>query len=129
MTDKDTINQAIHLCSIEDISDSCCKEFIWDSMGWPMSFFIIRSNHDYFCYLNTCPHAGHPLNILPDDFLTEDKSLILCQSHGAKFEISDGLCVSGPCSGSMLQKIPLQIANGKISIKLSCLQETFKSLS
>jgi|TARA_B100001250_G_C19810334_1_gene795412 nitrite reductase/ring-hydroxylating ferredoxin subunit len=129
MTDKDTINQAINLCSIEDISDSCCKEFIWDSMGWPMSFFIIRSDHDYFCYLNTCPHAGHPLNILPDDFLTEDKSLILCQSHGAKFEISDGLCVSGPCSGSMLQKIPLQIANGKISIKLSCLQEAFKSLS
>ena len=63
-------------------------------------------------YLNRCPHAGHPLDLLPQRFLTADGTLILCSSHGALFEKATGYCVSGPCAGRALTPIALQVRCG-----------------
>ncbi|OUU80402.1 MAG: hypothetical protein CBC38_03150 [Gammaproteobacteria bacterium TMED78] len=128
MLNKDTTNGFIHLCSIEEISDPGSKEFSWEGMSWPMSFFVVRSGYSVYGYLNSCPHAGHPLNLQKDDFLTNDYSLIQCQSHGARFKISNGLCVFGPCVGAVLQSIPLGEVNGKISVEISDLKKAFNAL-
>ncbi len=76
---------------------------------------MVRRGDRVFGYLNRCPHQGTPLEFLPDRFLTRDGSEILCSTHGARFEIASGLCTAGPCTGSHLTPIPLDIVDGEIS--------------
>ena len=54
-------------------------------------------------------------------FLDDDGELIKCSTHGALFNIEEGLCLLGPCKGKRLQKVPFFIENGMLSIKESCL--------
>jgi len=69
----------------------------------------VRKGEQVYAYLNRCPHAGHPLNYLPNDFLTPDQTLLMCRSHGARFDISTGLCVAGPCAGANLRRIDIRV--------------------
>jgi nitrite reductase/ring-hydroxylating ferredoxin subunit len=49
---------------------------------------------------NSCPHQAGRLMLAPDGVLT-------CRLHGARFNPSDGLCFAGPCSGQLLQPLPV----------------------
>lgn len=69
---------------------------------------VIRRGGVLYMYENRCPHQGTPLETFPDKFLNEDGSLLICSTHGARFRVEDGLCVSGPCKGQSLR--PLMIA-------------------
>ena len=82
-----------------------------------MRGFVVRRGNQVFAYVNRCPHAGHPLNWLPDRFLTSDNALILCGSHGALFEIATGVCVEGPCAGRSLQQIAVREENGYVLLE------------
>ena len=56
----------------------------------------------------------HPLNWIPDGFLTKDDSSIICASHGAQYEIDTGLCFAGPCIGKSLRKVDVEVRDGVI---------------
>lgn len=58
-------------------------------------------------YENHCPHAGGPLNMLPDRFFTRDGAHLICMRHGARFSPTDGECVHGPCAGEALSALPV----------------------
>ena len=45
----------------------------------------------------------------PNRFLTPDRSLILCSSHGALFTRDEGLCIAGPCPGQSLRRVPVEV--------------------
>ena len=49
------------------------------------------------------------ISSIANDFLTIDRSLLMCRSHGACFDISTGLCVAGPCVGANLQSIAIRV--------------------
>jgi nitrite reductase/ring-hydroxylating ferredoxin subunit len=83
---------------------------------WPLRGFVVRSGDTVHGYVNYCPHAGHPLNLKPHQFLTHDGSLILCSSHGALFEKQTGYCVAGPCAGKQLRPIPLEVESGFVML-------------
>ena len=76
----------------------------------------LRSGRHVQGYVNYCPHAGHPLNLRPHQFLTHDGSLILCSSHGALFEKQTGYCVAGPCAGKTLRPVPLKVESGFVML-------------
>ena len=65
-------------------------------------------------FVNYCPHAGHPLNFRPNRFLTPDRNLILCSSHGALFARDNGLCIAGPCAGQSLTPVPVEVVSGYV---------------
>ena len=102
------------LCQLQDVSDPGSKAFALGSGPWPLRGFVVRQNGRVFAYVNRCPHAGHPLNLRPDRFLTEGGSLILCNSHGALFEPATGDCVDGPCVGRQLQSLPIRVEEGLV---------------
>ena len=83
---------------------------------WPLRGFVVRSGDTVHGYVNYCPHAGHPLNLNPHQFLTHDGSLILCSSHGALFEKQTGYCVAGPCAGKQLRSIALEVESGFVML-------------
>lgn len=107
-------NHTIRLCALSEIDDPGSREFSWGEGGWPLSLFVVRRGNSVWGYVNRCPHAGHELNLMPDDFLTRDGDLIMCRSHGAQFRIDDGLCVFGPCPGTQLQAVDVKIIDGSV---------------
>ncbi len=112
----------IELCTLEQIADPGALELSWGEGDWPLSLFIVRRGSDVFGYINRCPHAGHELNLRPDEFLTRDGDLIMCRSHGARFRIDDGLCVFGPCPGAHLQTFTVSIVDGGVFVEEQALE-------
>jgi nitrite reductase/ring-hydroxylating ferredoxin subunit len=102
----------VQLCRLEDIAVLGAIELNWGESDWPLSFFVVRIDGEVYGYLNRCPHAGHELNLRPNDFLTREGDLIMCRSHGAQFRIDDGFCVAGPCPGASLKSIGVDVVDG-----------------
>ena len=55
---------------------------------------------------------GTPLETFPDKFLNQTGELLLCSTHGARFRITDGFCVEGPCKGQTLNSLAVRIEDG-----------------
>ncbi|HSG66511.1 MAG TPA: Rieske 2Fe-2S domain-containing protein [Gammaproteobacteria bacterium] len=104
----------IELCTLARIPDPGTYEFSWGEGSWPLSLFIVRRGDSVFGFVNRCPHAGHELNLLPNEFLTSDGELLMCRSHGARFRIDDGLCVLGPCPGALLPSFAVTVIDGTV---------------
>jgi nitrite reductase/ring-hydroxylating ferredoxin subunit len=100
------------ICRVEDLETQGARAFTIGGGRWPLRGLVVRSGSGVHGYLNTCPHAGHPLDLIPGRFLTADGSLLLCASHGALFEKSTGLCVAGPCAGRALTPLALELRAG-----------------
>ena len=99
------------VCRLSELEGGA-RGFTLGRGDWPLRGFVVRVGATVRGYLNRCPHAGHPLDLLPQRFLTADGTLILCSSHGALFEKATGLCVAGPCAGRALTPIALQVSCG-----------------
>lgn len=104
---------ATRLCALEDIADGDSKGF---GDGTASSLFAVRQGDEVYVYRNRCPHAGAPLNWMPDRFLNRDQSLIICTAHGALFQIHSGHCIAGPCSGQYLTAIASEVRDGVVWI-------------
>ncbi len=104
------------LCRLDEIPDPGGREFTFGDGPTPFEMFVMRKGGLAFGYFNVCPHAGSPLNWSPGQFLDPTRTLIQCATHGAQFNIDDGACVSGPCPGSKLTAVPVDVMDGKIWI-------------
>jgi len=77
--------------------------------------FLIRFNGDLCAYRNSCPHMGSPLDWLPGQFFSEDGEELVCHTHDARFNPSDGACISGPCPNG-LSKLPFKIIGDAVEV-------------
>jgi nitrite reductase/ring-hydroxylating ferredoxin subunit len=100
------------ICRLSDLSEGRARGFTIGSGDWPLRGLVLRVGTEVRGYINHCPHAGHPLNLRPHQFLTPDGALVLCSSHGALFDKLTGYCLAGPCAGRHLHSVPLQIEAG-----------------
>lgn len=64
--------------------------------------------------VNRCPHVGTPLDMSPGKVFTSDGRHLICATHGALFDPSDGRCVSGPCRDKMLERVPVSLRDGQV---------------
>ena len=103
----------ISLISIDEIDEGNSKGIDYENAY----LFAIKKNDQIHLYWNRCPHLGTPLEWQENNFLDEDGELIKCSTHGALFNIDDGLCLIGPCKGKNLQKIPFIIDNVILSVE------------
>jgi len=103
------------LCALAEIEENGSKGFEINGNN----LFAVKKGGSVFVYRNRCPHAGLPLNWLPDQFLDYDKELIQCTAHGALFRIDNGQCVAGPCPGASLEAVEFSIVDGEIWIPSS----------
>lgn len=103
------------ICHINEIPEQGAKELIIDGNG----FFAVKIEGAITIYHNNCPHLGLPLQWQQDQFLNHDKSLILCSTHGALFEIESGFCIAGPCENQSLKMADFYIKNEHVYINNS----------
>ena len=104
------------VCRESELGAQGARAFTIGGGDWPLKGFVVRAGRELRGYVNRCPHAGHPLNLLPDRFFTPDGALILCSSHGALFEKLTGYCVAGPCAGASLTPVPLEVKSGYVLV-------------
>lgn len=97
------------LCRLHDIEDGESAAFTAELDGQRTGLLAVRKGADVFLYVNSCPHILAPLDFTPGRFLTPDKDMILCSTHGALFRITDGHCVQGPCAGKRLTAVPCTV--------------------
>ena len=102
------------VCSENVFSNLACKSFSLRGK----QIFIIKSDGEFYAYLNRCPHQGIPLDWENDQFLDSDQELIECATHGALFDITSGECLSGPCIGSSLTALKLELRSNLLYVKL-----------
>jgi nitrite reductase/ring-hydroxylating ferredoxin subunit len=103
------------LCPLAELPDGVSRGF-GPAPGGFTGLFAVRQGERVFVYVNSCPHIGLPLNWNPDKFLAADGSRIICANHGAEFMIDDGFCLSGPCRGAWLERVPVTIEDGLIQV-------------
>ena len=102
------------LCAESDIGDPGSRGFVLQIGEAFFHGFVVRKDGAVAGWVDRCPHAGFPLAIELDRYLTPDASLILCGWHGAVFEPLSGECKGGPCAGGRLTPWPVQVAGGII---------------
>lgn len=86
-----------------------------DSYGRPREAIVLRDAAGTpRAYLNLCRHLPVPLDAASRDFLRDGQ--LQCATHGARYRLEDGVCVSGPCQGSALHALELGIENGEMFV-------------
>lgn len=106
------------LCRNEDLAEGAARGFVFGEGCYRREFILVRIAGQLYAYVNSCPHQLTPLETFPDKFLNEDGSLLVCSTHGARFRIEDGFCVSGPCLGKSLTSVEFEVADGSINVKI-----------
>ncbi|MGE0723454.1 MAG: Rieske (2Fe-2S) protein [Alphaproteobacteria bacterium] len=102
------------LCPAEEIAEAAGKGFTIGEGRDRREIFVIRKDGALRCYVNSCPHVGSPLDLVPDRFFAGDHTHLMCFTHGALFRADDGFCVRGPCRGLSLEKLAIEIEDGAI---------------
>ena len=99
------------LCHLSDLDRTGAKGVV---LADGRDVIVVRSDGGIRAFTNSCPHQGVPLETFPDRFLNEDGSQLICSTHGARFRVEDGYCISGPCQGRSLKPADVEIDNGDI---------------
>jgi len=96
------------LCRDEQIGEATTLELEYCGT----SVVVVRHEGELHAYWNSCPHLSVPLNWGPNRFLDPSKQYLQCATHGALFQLDDGLCVSGPCMDDRLDRIVIEREGG-----------------
>jgi nitrite reductase/ring-hydroxylating ferredoxin subunit len=104
------------LCRLDEIAKGAARGFLIGEGAARLDMVVVRRGEVVRAYLNSCPHQLMPLETFPDKFLNEDGSLFICSTHGARFRVEDGYCVSGPCEGKSLQMIACVVVDGVVAV-------------
>ncbi len=107
---------AAALCALEDIPDGGSAGFVTDLSGRRAAVLAVRQGDAVYVYENICPHIGSPLDMVPGAFLNDDETHIECGTHGALFQIDDGVCIAGPCVGDVLSAVATEIRDGTVFV-------------
>lgn len=94
--------------------------FDWAPAGGEGKGFVVRHAGAARAYVNRCPHLGTELDWQPGEFFEETGLYLMCSTHGAIFDPSNGLCVAGPCRGARLEAIAVEERQGRILIHDDC---------
>jgi len=78
--------------------------------------FLVNDGGRFHAYVNRCRHMPTPLDFICDQFVSEDGRHLMCYTHGALYERGTGLCVSGPCEGESLYRLPVCIDQGDVLV-------------
>lgn len=82
----------------------------------PREIILARTELGFRAYQNRCRHLPVPLDWGDGEVLDESGAMLQCRTHGALYQIEDGLCVAGPCKGHTL--IPVEIEERGQSVYL-----------
>ena len=96
-------------CDIDQLAPGRTATFRLTCSGRSVNGFAVNHEGRAYAYVNRCPHVGTPLDLWPNEFLTEDGGTIVCATHGALFAPDSGFCTAGPCAGDRLTPLAVRV--------------------
>ena len=109
------------LCNLADLDHSGAYGLTKTINGKPFEVLLVKNSSatnqgkSVLAYHNSCPHQQMPLETFEHEFLDkQNPSLLVCSTHGARFRLSDGHCISGPSKGQALTPLDTTIQKNKI---------------
>ena len=105
------------VCALAELDDPGAFGF---TLPDGVEAFVVLRGGALRAYRNRCPHMGNRLDWAPHRFLNRAGDRILCAVHGAVFEPETGLCVGGPCPGSSLDPVHVEVKAGQIVVYPEC---------
>ncbi len=110
----------IRVCGVEDLVIGQVKvaNIGADAQGLPFQAMMLRDEQGTIqAYRNHCQHLPVPLDGGTRRFLTDDKKLLICRTHGATYRLHDGLCIDGPCKGMNLMRLDWEDRAGDLYVR------------
>lgn len=104
----------VALCLESDLGDPGSRGFVLQIGEAYFHGFVVRKDGRVVGWVDRCPHAGFPLAVELDRYLTPNGELLLCGWHGAVFSPLGGECLGGPGMGGRLTAWPVTVTNGVV---------------
>ena len=104
------------VASVADVEPGEVKKFSIICQQYRVAGFLVNDGGRFHAYVNRCRHMPTPLDFIRDQFVSEDGRYLMCYTHGALYERGTGLCVSGPCEGECLYRLPVCIDQGDVLV-------------
>ncbi len=82
--------------------------------GEPTPAFVVRSAGRVYGYLNRCGHMPMELDWRPGAFFGTDQGDLVCSTHGAVYDVTDGHCRGGPCGSAPLVRLAVVERDGGV---------------
>lgn len=104
-----------YVCASNQVLDGGCGvRFLVKYNGHNRPAFVVRHAGRTVAYLNRCAHKLVELDWQEGDFFDTEHRHLVCATHGALYDPSSGVCVSGPCRGAALTAVPIREVNGAV---------------
>lgn len=108
------------VCAADDLAERAeGVRFDIALRGGTLPAFVLRIDTRPLAWLNQCAHVPVELDWTLGRFLDDTGTVIVCATHGAVYDASDGRCVGGPCRGKSLQTVPCREVDGWIEVQAS----------
>lgn len=82
--------------------------------GEPVSAFLVRVQGVVRGFLNRCSHVPVELDWNYGEFLDDSGLQVVCATHGASYDATNGHCIGGPCSGGSLVRLQVEEKEGGV---------------
>lgn len=79
-----------------------------DSNGDKKEAILVGHDSGIECWLNYCRHLT-TVKLHDGENISRRDEEIICNNHGAIFDVKDGECTHGPCKGSNLIQVKVEI--------------------
>lgn len=108
--------QETHLCTLADLDATGAKGVTLGTLPHIREIVVVHHADGVRAYANRCPHMYSTLETFPDRFLDASSTHLVCSTHGARFRVQDGFCVSGPCEGYTLEPVAIRIEGSSVTL-------------
>jgi len=116
----DMIPRMERLASVDDIPPEGLRFSYHDGPFDEEGILLKLSDGGVRAYKNECRHLPMRLDDRePRELWDAERRYLVCSSHGARYQPSDGLCVSGPCEGSHLKALPIEVNDDVVYLDTS----------
>lgn len=102
------------LCHATTLNEGEARSFVITHDGARRDILLLKHQGVLRAFANECPHQQTPLETFPGEFFDAAGELLVCSTHGARFQPASGLCVSGPCEGKSLKPVTLIERDGAL---------------
>jgi nitrite reductase/ring-hydroxylating ferredoxin subunit len=101
---------------VDEVEPGAVKKFWIICQKYRVAGLLVNDGGRFHADVNRCLHMPTPLDFIRDQFVSEDGRYLMCYTHGALYERGTGLCISGPCEGESLYRLPVSVDQGDILV-------------
>jgi nitrite reductase/ring-hydroxylating ferredoxin subunit len=115
MADRMTVASRVlavgdRICAASDLpGDGRGLRFDLTTQAGVAPAFVLRFGSEVRAYMNRCGHIPVELDWEDGRFLDYAGEVIICSTHGARYDPLTGACLGGRCAGRGLVPVPLDI--------------------